>query len=74
MVGYGGVGILLYCWFGGLEIDWVYDQLVGGGNVFIFDLMVEVIVYGWCVIEEIVQGDFSLYLYVLKFIWLGVEF
>ncbi len=52
MVGHGGVGTLLYCWFAGLNIDRKHDQHAGGGNVFAYNVSERAIVHGWRPLEE----------------------
>ena len=53
MVGHGGVGTLLLCYFSGFEIDRKYDQPGGGGNLFALDLETRGVLHAWLPMERI---------------------
>ncbi|MEL7041886.1 MAG: histidine phosphatase family protein [Pseudomonadota bacterium] len=53
MVGHGGVGTLLLCYFSGHDIDRKYDQVGGGGNLFALDLETRRVVHSWVPMERV---------------------
>ena len=56
-IGHGAVGTLLYCAFGGLDIDRTYDQgAAGGGNYVTFDSETLKPQHLWRPMEALYQG------------------
>ncbi|MEM6652633.1 MAG: histidine phosphatase family protein [Pseudomonadota bacterium] len=53
MVGHGGVGTLLLCYFSGYDIDRKHDQVGGGGNLFALDLETRSVVHSWLPMERV---------------------
>ena len=53
LVGHGGVGTLLYCHLAGLPVDRRYDQPVGGGCYFTFDIEARQVIHGWRFFDRI---------------------
>ncbi|WP_306262637.1 histidine phosphatase family protein [Pararhizobium sp. IMCC21322] len=53
IVGHGGVGTLLYCYFASVPISRAFDQPAGGGNFFKIDLATRHPIHHWLPMEEL---------------------